>query len=199
MSRTSASNSRTLVLVRHCQATGQQPTAVLTDAGVGQARRLADFLSAYLVDFIATSEYARARQTIEPFARSMGLSIHQDGSFNERVLSAKPLADWEDFVRRSFDDADLFAPGGESGGQVLSRADAALGDILDRGHRLPLVVTHGNLMALLLHAVDPTFGYRGWKSLTNPDVYLLSTDPDGSRRFKRVWRPAATCRDTRDS
>lgn len=185
----SASNTRTLVLIRHCAASGQRPTAELTDSGVAEAQRLADFLSDYPVDFIVTSGFARARQTIEPFSRNVGLPIHEDHRFNERVLSAKPIECWEQLVRRSFDERDLRAPGGESASEVLGRASAALEHILNQEHRLPLVVTHGNVMALLLHAIDATFGYEGWKSLTNPDVYLLSSLPDGGRRFRRVWRP----------
>lgn len=184
----STSNVRTLVLVRHCQATAQHPDASLTDAGVGQAQRLAEFLADYPVEVIVTSRYTRARQTIEPYAAMAGLPIHRDHRLNERVLSSESLTDWEELVRRSFDDPDLSAPGGESAAGVLGRADAALKDILDRDHGLPLVVTHGNLMALLLHSVDATFGYQGWKSLTNPDVYLLYERPDGSRAFERAWR-----------
>jgi hypothetical protein len=39
----------------------------------------------------------------------------------------------------------------------------------------------------VLHSIDPGFGFRGWESLSNPDVYLL----DGGRclRFERLWRP----------
>ena len=37
-------NPRTLILVRHCQAAGQEPDAVLTDTGIEQSRDLADFL-----------------------------------------------------------------------------------------------------------------------------------------------------------
>ena len=184
----SASNSRALLLVRHCQAISQSPTAALTDVGLGQAERLADFLSGYPVDFIVTSRYARARQTIEPYSEKAGLPIHQDHRLNERILSIGPRADWRRFVRRSFDDPDLRAPGGESARQALCRAAAALKDILHGEHRLPVVVTHGNVLALLLHSVDASFGYRGWKSLTNPDVWILNERPDGSRAFQRAWR-----------
>ena len=96
-----------MILVRHCQAIGQSPTAALTDTGVGQAQGLADFLSDYPVDFIATSRYARARQTIEPYSRNSGLPIHQDHRLNERILSTEPITNWEGLVRRSFDDPDL--------------------------------------------------------------------------------------------
>lgn len=189
MNPESPSNSRALLLVRHCQAIGQSPTASLTDAGIGQAEQLADFLSDYPVDFIATSRYVRARQTIEPFAEKTGLPIHQDHRLNERILSVEPIADWQQFVRRSFDDSDLRLPGGESAHEALRRAQAAVKDILHGEHRLPVVVTHGNVMALLLHSADATFGYQGWTSLTNPDVYMWSEDPVGVRLFRRVWQP----------
>ena len=185
----SAPASRDVVLVRHCQATGQQPDAPLTDEGARQAQRLAEFLAGYPVDFVATSRYRRARRTIEPYAENSGLPIHQDHRLNERVLSTEPLANWEEFVRRSFDDPDLCGPGGESAAHVLRRAQAALDEILDRGHRLPLLVTHGNLMALLLHSLDATFGFQGWQSLTNPDVYLVIRRTDGGGKFERVWPP----------
>ncbi len=178
-----------MLLVRHCQSAGQQPAAGLTEAGVRQAERLGDFLADYAVDFIAASRYARARKSIEPYAEDAGLPIRQDPGLNERTLSAAPIADWQQFVRRSFDDPDLRAPGGESASEVLCRAQAVLKDILDSEYRLPLIVTHGNLLALLLHSVDATFGYAGWQALTNPDVYLLSEGPDGGRSFRRVWRP----------
>ena len=90
-------------------------------------------------------------------------------------------------MRDSFDDPDLRAPGGESAREVLHRAWAGLDEVLGGGHALPLVVTHGNLMALVLHSLDPAFGYEGWKSLTNPDVYLLREERPGAWSFERLW------------
>ena len=161
--------------------------APLTGAGFSQAERLADFLSDFPVDFIATSRYKRALHTIEPYAERTGLRVRQDHRLNERVLSAEPIADWEGFVRRSFEDPDLCVPGGESAREVLCRVRAALEDVLDRDRALPLAVTHGNAMALLLHSLDTSVGYPGWRSLTNPDVYLLHEGQDGSQAFQRVW------------
>ena len=182
-----SSGTDTFVVVRHCLAAGQEPTAGLTKAGVAQARRLAVFLADYPIDFIVTSGYARAYRTIEPYAERSGLPIQQDDRLNERVLASNPIANWEQVVRQSFDDPDLRAPGGESGAEVLRRAHAALHDI--QGRTLPLLVSHGNLVAILLHAVDAGFGYQGWKSLTNPDVYLLSGFATPRPRAKRIWRP----------
>lgn len=176
-----------IILVRHCQATGQEPDAPLTDAGIQQSQALADFLAEYPIDHITTSEYQRARQTIEPFASQSDLTIHQDARLNERTLSSEPLDDWQDVVRNSFDDHDLRADGGESAREVLARAWAALDEILNADHTLPVVVTHGNLMALVLHSLDPDFGFEAWLSLSNPDVYMLRENEPGKMVFERIW------------
>ena len=52
---------------------------------------------------------------------------------------------------------------------------------------MPLVVTHGNLLALVLHSLDPEFGFEGWKSLTNPDVFVLCDAGSGRMTFERIW------------
>ena len=100
-----------LILVRHCEATGQEPEAPLTNVGAQQAQTLADFLLGYPIDRITTSEYLRARQSMEPFASISDLTVHTDARLNERVLSAEPIKNWQDVVRDSFDDDhDLRAP-----------------------------------------------------------------------------------------
>ena len=129
----------------------------------------------------------RARQSIEPFASGSNLSINTDARLNERTLSAEPLDNWQDFVCNSFDDHDLRAPGGESAREVLTRAWAALDEIFDADHVTPLVVTHGNLLALVLHSLDDTFGFEGWESLSNPDVFVLEGVGTGQMRFERIW------------
>ena len=179
--------TRNLLLIRHCQATGQIPNAPLTETGHRQAQKLADFLSDYPIDHITTSEYLRARQSIEPFARQSDLTIHKDARLNERTLSAEPTYNWQEIVRDSFVNHDLRAPGGETANEVLRRAWDALNELIGTGHTLPIVVTHGNLMALVLHSLEPTFGFEGWKSLTNPDVFMLREKEPGRFDFDRLW------------
>jgi len=179
---------RSVLLIRHCAATGQHPDAPLSDAGIQQAQALAGFLSDYPIDHITTSEYLRARQSIEPFASRSDLRIHADARLNERTLSAEPLDNWQDVVRNSFDDHDLRAPGGESAREVLARAWTALDEIFDADHAMPLVVTHGNLLTLVLHSLDDTFGFEGWESLGNPDVFVMEDGGPGQMTFERIWK-----------
>lgn len=180
----------TLILVRHCQAAGQEPEAPLTPVGQRQARDLAQFLSAYSVDAIVTSAYLRAQQTAQPLADRLHLSVKVDPRLNERILSPCPIVNWREVVRDSFTDPNLRAPGGESANDVLGRAWPALKQRLSGSSVLPVVVTHGNLLALVLHSIDPGFGYLGWEDLSNPDVYRVDVDGDAGVSFRRLWNPS---------
>jgi broad specificity phosphatase PhoE len=79
---------QTLYIVRHCKATGQQPEAPLTPAGLADAALLADQLAALPLDRIISSPFLRARQTIVPLAERLGLPIASDARLAERVNAA---------------------------------------------------------------------------------------------------------------
>ena len=117
----------------------------------------------------------------------MHLSVQVDPRLNERILSPFPIVNWREVVRDSFADLDLRAPGGESANDVLGRAWPALNERLRGPHHLPVVVTHGNLLALILHSIDLGFGYAGWEKLSNPDVYRVEVGGDDVMSFRRLW------------
>jgi 2,3-bisphosphoglycerate-dependent phosphoglycerate mutase len=175
-----------VILIRHCESSGQHPEAPLTAAGRAQAVELAERLAELPIDRLVSSPYARAIGTVEPFARRANLPIEIDARLAERRLSPEPIAHWRDVVRLSFEEPDYGIPGGESGGETLARGRAAIEDVLDGGHRLPAVASHGQLLSLVLHSVDPTFGFSGWEALCNPDVYLLERGRDGRLTFSRI-------------
>ena len=178
---------RKLLLVRHCQASGQELDATLTEVGAKQAETLAGFLSDMGVDKIASSTCRRAQQSLEPFATSMGLTNQIDHRLDERTLSTSPIDNWRELVRDSFDDMDLRAPGGDSAREALTWRWACLIDLMDNGWVLPLAVTHGNLMALVLASLDSGFGYSGWEKLSYPDVFILRDAADGRLESVRIW------------
>ena len=176
-----------LLLIRHCQSSGQARDAALTEAGVRQAEALADFLSRFPVDRVAASPYRRAQQTIAPFAARAGLPVHADDRLVEQRLAAGPVDRWRDAVRASCGDAEFRLPGGESARDVLDRGWPALEELLEGRHRLPVAVTHGKFLSVILNSVDGHFGYDEWQALSNPDVYALGDGPDGGLRYERVW------------
>jgi len=177
-----------VLLVRHCESSGPAPEAPLTAVGHRQASALADFLTAHPVARVVSSSYLRAQQTIAPFAERARLAIELDARLVERRLSPEPIPNWRDAVRLSFDDPDHRVPGGESGREALSRGRAALDELLAAPHGVVVAVSHGQLLSLVLHAIDPRFGHAEWESLSNPDVFAL--EASGNRvAFERIWTP----------
>jgi 2,3-bisphosphoglycerate-dependent phosphoglycerate mutase len=167
-----------LYLVRHCEAAGQAPDAPLTDAGRLQADALAAALPPQCVDQIICSPYERAVQSITPFAHRNGLPIRIDERLRERSLGSPDSADWRQALEASFEDLDRVFTDGESSRAAMKRGIAVINEIV--GASKAMVVTHGNLMTLLLRSFDPSVGFAHWSRLTNPDVYHVRFTAHGS-------------------
>ncbi|SFE70255.1 2,3-bisphosphoglycerate-dependent phosphoglycerate mutase [Paenibacillus algorifonticola] len=177
-----------IYLVRHCQAEGQEPDASLTAAGIEQAQQLASFLANKQIEGIISSPYERAYRTISPLADAIGLPIKMDERLTERILSGQNHPDWREMLRRTYEDMDLCYEGGESSRTATSRAVQVVNEALNSGWKNAVIVSHGNLISLLLKHLDRAVGFQEWEALSNPDVYELSFTDEASS-FKRIWKP----------
>lgn len=175
-----------LFLVRHCSAEGQEAAAPLTLAGQEQAMRLADFLQEKKIARIISSPFLRARQSVQPLADRLGLSIDTDERLTERVLCGENNPDWRTMLQRTFDDLDLVFTGGESSRMAMNRALGVIKEVTASGEGNIVLATHGNLLSLLLKHYDERTGYADWERLTNPDVYQLSLSQSPVRPV-RIW------------
>jgi 2,3-bisphosphoglycerate-dependent phosphoglycerate mutase len=180
-----------LFLVRHCESTGQEAPAPLTPVGQAQAVLLADHLATVGVDLLVASPYTRAQQSIAPLAQRLGLAVETEARLAERVLSAAPLAHWRAALRQTFVDLDLVWPSGESSRMAMARGRAVIEALLARPERAVVVVTHGNLMTLLLRSFAPQFGFQTWEGLSNPDVYGIAVHEERVE-ISRTWVPSLT-------
>ena len=174
-----------LYLIRHAAAAGQAPDAPLTAEGEQQAARLAAWLEGSGITRLVSSPFVRARQTAAPLAVRLGLLVETDNRLMERVLCAEPLADWRAALRATFDDPDLRFPGGESSGEALARGLAAVRNALDGRAGAVAVVTHGNLLALVLRHLDARFGFADWEQLRNPEI--ICAPPEVLLTPSRDW------------
>jgi 2,3-bisphosphoglycerate-dependent phosphoglycerate mutase len=177
-----------LFLVRHCESTGQEASASLTAIGQRQAVLLADHLETAGVELLVSSPYTRAQHSIAPLARRLGLPVELDPRLAERVLSTTPLEYWREAIRQTFEDLDLAWPGGESSRTAMARGREAVNALLGRPVRVVAVVTHGNLMTLILRSFQTQFGFQAWEHLSNPDVYCLEVEEERVR-VTRTWVP----------
>lgn len=180
-----------LILIRHCQSEGQHKDSPLTLHGVNQAHRLALFLREHelQVDRIISSPFMRAMETIRPFANEENIPIEQDVRLEERVLSDEPIDDWLDVLETSFQDFDFSLSGGESTNDALQRGLEVLHEMWqDHTHDCGVIVTHGNLLSILLAHFIKEFGFEDWKQLKYPDVYKIEQQTDTNQYvINHLW------------
>jgi 2,3-bisphosphoglycerate-dependent phosphoglycerate mutase len=173
-------------LIRHCQAEGQEHNAPLTQKGQQDAVKLAEFLKEEGIKRIYSSPFVRAVQTATPLSTTLEISIHTDERLQERILSSQNLPDWMECLKLTFEDQSLKYHGGETSQDATNRAIHAVQDILESQDRKVAIVTHGNLMSLMLHHFNETYGFDAWRSLTNPDVFLLTFENE-EVKIERLW------------
>ncbi|TCP31272.1 2,3-bisphosphoglycerate-dependent phosphoglycerate mutase [Scopulibacillus darangshiensis] len=165
-----------IYLIRHCRAYGQAETADLTEEGKLQAKELAEALKPKDIQYIVSSPYVRAMETIAPFATEAGIPVVADERLIERILADEPLDDWYERLKATFTDLNLSYPGGESSQEAMSRGVAVIESIMGRTESSAAVVTHGCLLALILKHFNQDLGFADWEKLTNPDVYELNIE-----------------------
>ncbi|ETI69603.1 histidine phosphatase family protein [Neobacillus vireti] len=175
-----------IYMIRHCEAEGQPFEARLTERGFRQAVELTEFFSTIKIDRIISSPFKRAIQSIQPLAMRLQIAIVEEPRLTERVLSNTNLPDWLEKLRATFDDLELKFEGGESSQEAMQRIVGVVEEVFDGETENTIIVTHGNLLSLLLKYFNKDFGFDEWQNLSNPDVFLLKNE-NNSVTFERVW------------
>ena len=174
-----------VLLIRHAEpiAVGSADVAdddcPLTDAGRAAAAELAAELDGYELTAIYSSPYARAAQTVAVLAERRRLPVQVLDDLRERRLSGELLGDtWPVHLEAAWTNVDLALPGGESGRDAQRRAIGVL-DLLRARHadggRL-VVGGHGNLISLMLQALEPAVDYNFHMAMPMPALYRLTHD-----------------------
>jgi 2,3-bisphosphoglycerate-dependent phosphoglycerate mutase len=174
---------RAIYLIRHCQAEGQGPSASLTDKGYRQAAALANLLVTEGISKIVSSPYKRAVDSATYLATKLTLAIQTDVRLIERILSDPPVATWRDHLRTAFENPDLALPGGESGNEAMARGRAAVDAAVSSTTGNVAIVTHGNLLTLILHSFTGRGDFKVWEKLTTPDVFLVQASGTAARMW----------------
>jgi 2,3-bisphosphoglycerate-dependent phosphoglycerate mutase len=182
----------TIYLVRHAHAHwSTDDDRPLSSAGAETAQLVAARLGSRPIAAIYTSPSRRSIETIAPLADRLGLHPVAVDDLRERELPVVPVSEFHDLVRTVWE-APAEAPGGgESNVRAQARGLAAVRAVAARhAGSHAVVATHGNLLALVLNALDPRFGYEFWRQLSFPDIYQLTLHGLELRAVERLW-PAA--------
>jgi 2,3-bisphosphoglycerate-dependent phosphoglycerate mutase len=127
---------------------------------------------------VYSSPYARAVATVTPHAERRNLPVQLLDDLRERRLAPEPVDDWRSALRQAWTDADYALPGGESGRAAQRRAVGTLDLLRSRhpdGGRLVLG-SHGNLISLILQALEPGVDFDFHMAMPMPAVYRLTHD-----------------------
>ena len=176
-----------LYIIRHCEANGQAPNECLTLAGSEASGRLAKFLSGINIELVISSPFTRAVQTIQSFVLHNNIPFKLDDRLKERVLSSENLPDWYEKLQQTYIDKDLNFTGGESSNEATKRINELVEELKQSNYKSVAIVTHGNIMSLLLNHFQPHFGFDEWKLLSNPDVFEIDFGNELTV-VNRIWR-----------
>ncbi|MBO0992691.1 histidine phosphatase family protein [Bacillus sp. SD088] len=141
------------------------------------------------IDYVYSSPYKRAVQTIEGLAKYIDKEIQIKNDFKERILAGKSVEDFTAAISKVWEDDDFSWEGGESNRAAQKRGADALLQVLETHKGKNIVIgTHGNIMVLMMNYFDPTYGFEFWKTLEMPDIYKCSFNGNKLKEVLRVWR-----------
>jgi len=183
----------TIYLVRHAHAEwSPDENRPLSERGRASAVILGELLSTSPIRAIYSSSARRALETVELLAHRLQLEPVKVADLRERELLVKAEMDFETVVKAAWLAPESASVGSESNVMAQARGLAAIRKIVDEqagGHSV--VATHGNLLALILNGLKPTFGFEFWRALTFPDVYELRFQRASLVNVRRLWHGGA--------
>ena len=171
----------TLYLIRHCESSPDKDLPEsrwpLSAKGELQSIKMVKPLSLLKPNWIYSSPYRRAFDSIKPLSDYVKLPIQTDKRLREKKLS-KGFLDKFDFFKvmeKAWEDFDFAFEGCETGNVARARVlqfiekkcKVHLGKII-------FISSHGNLIGLVLNSIDKDFGFSQWRQMKTPDVFKLT-------------------------
>ena len=174
-----------ILLIRHCESTGPEPSAPLSKCGQEQALNLAERLHEHVPRQLISSPFKRALDSIRPLAERLDLAVATDPRLAEWQIMPNAVLD-SIALREILDGRRPALPEQESRNDVLTRIRAALFDAWAGPTGCIALVGHGKLFSILLSDLTGRPATEIWPQLTNPDVFSVQNQADNVC-IERIW------------
>ncbi|MGD8192418.1 histidine phosphatase family protein [Brevibacillus ginsengisoli] len=180
-----------LYFVRHAHSTytPDESGRSLSEQGLHHAKMVSKLLIPEKIDYVISSPYKRAIQTVEGIAAYINKEIEIIDDLRERTLTTEPVADFHHAISKVWEDDRFSWDGGESNVVAQQRGVTVTIQMLEKykGHNI-VVGTHGNIMVLIMNYFDRKYTFNFWKQLDMPDIYKLTFNRKDLVEVTRVWR-----------
>lgn len=179
-----------IYFVRHAHSTytPDELRRPLSEQGFNDALQVTEILKNENIDWVISSPYKRAYQTVEGVSKVIEKEILLIDDFRERTLSEGPVEDFSIAIHKVWQEPSFAFEGGESNLQAQERGVKAILRILEEFEGKNIVIgTHGNLMALTMNYFDFQYDFHFWQDLDMPDVYKLTFNDKNLQKVTRLW------------
>ena len=179
-----------LYFVRHAHSayTPDELKRPISQKGEVDSEKITQILKKENIDYVISSPYQRAVQTIEGVAQFLGKDVIIENNFKERNLSAGLVEDFQIAITRVWKEPTFSWEGGESNIVAQKRGVKATINVLKRYEGKNIVIgTHGNIMVLIMNYFDKKYDFGFWKRLDMPDIYKLTFDGTTLKYVHRLW------------
>jgi 2,3-bisphosphoglycerate-dependent phosphoglycerate mutase len=173
----------TVLLVRHATPVFPGSSGLddyqrpLSPDGMRAVHSLADGLEQLSIDAVYSSPYARAIQTVQPFAQSRSLEVQTIPDFREHALAGELLPNWRESLEIAWKDFDHRFVGGETMRETQARGWNALERILlEHPNGTVAIGGHGTIFSLILNTIEPRVDCGFHLAMPMPAVYTMTHD-----------------------
>ncbi|MEI2663090.1 histidine phosphatase family protein [Rossellomorea sp. LJF3] len=168
-----------------------EETRGLSKIGWEDAKEITEIMIGKNIDYILSSPYTRAIQTVEGLARKLKKEIILDERFRERDLAARDhhFDDPSKAIKYVFEHPLFHYPGGESNNDVQARGVEALRELISayKGEKIAIGI-HGHIMTCTMNYFSDQYNLDFWKGTSKPDIYKLQIDEHFHLiNCKRLW------------
>ena len=156
-------------------------TRELSAKGLRDRLLVTEFLQTKRIDFVFSSPYRRAVETISDFAEKRRLEISLVNDFRERKVGNGWINNFDEFCQRQWNDFSFKLDDGESLHEVQTRNVTTLNFLLKRFPEKRLAVgSHGTALSTIINYYDKRFGYNEFRRIKNVMPWIVQFDFEGT-------------------